>query len=171
MKLCVIIGCKKDKTILELISSKLCSKFSLTLLSDGKIERRGTGEELIVFQTKSFVQDYSGPLVIILNEDYKKGGLKGQFPEAVCIISSSCKAAIADMSELKIPTFTCGMRETDALCASSVTQEGIMVCLQREIETVSGKKVEPFEAYIKEVGPGAVFAAEAAMLADILLSD
>ena len=46
-------------------------------------------------------------------------------------------------------TLTCGLSSKDTLTLSSVTAESAVICLQREIGTLGGEVLEPYEIPVK----------------------
>ena len=75
--------------------------------------------------------------------------LKGQF---VAVTASENAEAIKLLKKKKIPAITCGMSSKDTVSLSSRGEGSACVCIQREIEALSGQRVEPREVAVKYEG-------------------
>ena len=64
---------------------------------------------------------------------------------AVGVLQTENRNAAEMMSRWGIPAVSCGMSVTDTVTLSSIDADSAMVCLQRNIPTLDGGSIEPFE--------------------------
>lgn len=62
-----------------------------------------------------------------------------------CIVSSDNTSALKQLAGKEIPCLTCGNSISDSICLSSITEEKIIICQQRNIKTINGEVLEPRE--------------------------
>ena len=62
-----------------------------------------------------------------------------------CIVSSENGEALRQLSKNSVPCLTCGNNLSDSISLSSITDEKIIICQQRNIKTIDGEILEPRE--------------------------
>ena len=70
---------------------------------------------------------------------------------AICILSSENSAALKVLKNKNIPCLTCGNGTLDSISLSSITEEKIIICQQRNIKTIDGKILEAREFPIERI--------------------
>ncbi|MCI8441556.1 MAG: hypothetical protein HFG27_03375 [Provencibacterium sp.] len=86
---------------------------------------------------------------------------------AVAVIHSHNAEGLAFAARHQLKTLTCGLSSRDTLTLSSMTGEGAAICLQREIATFGGGRMEPADIPVCLRGPAERF--ELLTLAAVLL--
>lgn len=111
-------------------------------------ENKGESDFLIIeYTTKANINTSSG-IIVMTGEISSASQLK--LPQDFKgIVYSGDVGALELLMDNGIETITCGMANTDTLMLSSVGDDTASVCLQRKIETLSGKEIEPREYPIK----------------------
>lgn len=88
-------------------------------------------------------------------------------PRAVAVIHSHNTEGLAFAARHHLRTLTCGLSSRDTLTLSSMTGESAGICLQREIATFGGGRMEPADIPVRLRGPAERF--ELLTLAAVLL--
>lgn len=70
-------------------------------------------------------------------------------PHAVAVVHSQDESSLRFCAQHHLRTLTCGLSSKDTLTLSSVTAESAVICLQREIGTLHGEVLEPYEIPVK----------------------
>lgn len=94
-------------------------------------------------------------------EDFTPG------PRAVAVIHSHNAEGLAFAARHQLKTLTCGLSSRDTLTLSSMAGESAGICLQREIATLGGGRVEPADFFVRLRGQTERF--ELLTLAAVLL--
>ena len=93
--------------------------------------------------------------IVIINNDLKDFILKETFIKSIIenadylIINSDLELKIDILSNIKQKIITCGLKQKSTITASSITEDNVLIDLQRNIETLNNKNVETQEKLIK----------------------
>ncbi len=111
-------------------------------------EKRGESDFLIIeYTSKANINTTTG-IIVMTGEISSASQLK--LPQDYKgIVYSGDIGALELLKQNNIETITCGMSNTDTLMLSSVGEDTASVCLQRRIETLNGKEIEPREYPVK----------------------
>lgn len=141
----IIIYGNDEKRNNEII--KNLSPFGAIIINKNRICRLGDNFLIINGSDFDFIEDSKGIVIFI-----SPNGLNNDIviPKSfVAITESDNQTALSILLNNETKTITCGMSSTDTLTLSSISDDTRTICLQRELETLSGKTVEPFEFSIK----------------------
>ena len=145
-----IVGSSGSGKIGQLVRNRLSETYDITYFCGNRIERFGTGYNLLVFDCEApILSGISGGIVLL-----EQGG---RLPEALpknctAIINSDDKAHRRILRARGIPTVACGLSDTATISFTSETDDTLMVSLNRELTALSGKKIEPLEIPVQKCG-------------------
>lgn len=142
-----ICGDGRDKDFYFLLKDILAKTYQVTYIEKNNLCQRGSGYELIAVDFERFDRvEYEDPVFLL-----KKGCVPDfEFPEGATVIA--CSENEEQMQALKnsgCHTITCGFRKTDTFSYSSLSDDGVVVSLNRELTAFSGKNVQPLELPIE----------------------
>lgn len=109
------------------------------------IKQIGDKANLLIFDTDSIENIEINKCIIVFKENARLANLKEMPPDTIAIVSSANTDLIEQLSGYRITLISCGMLAKDTLTFSSSMDENMVVALQREMETFSGKVYEPLE--------------------------
>lgn len=138
-----ICGEVGDKDFYFLLKNILANTYRVTYIEKNAACQWGGGYELTAVDFERFEQvEFEAPVFLL-----KKGCVPDfQFPEGATVIA--CSENEEQMKALKksgCHTITCGFRKTDTFSYSSLSDEEVVVTLNRELTAFSGKNVQPLE--------------------------
>ena len=142
-----ICGEAGDKDFYFLLKDILAKTYQVTYIEKNNLCQWGSGYELIAVDFERFDRvEYEDPVFLL-----KKGCVPDfEFPEGAAVIA--CSENEEQMQALKdsgCHTITCGFRKTDTFSYSSLSDDGVVVSLNRELTAFSGKNVQPLELPIE----------------------
>ena len=142
-----ICGDSGDKDFYFLLKDILAKTYQVTYIEKNNLCQWGSGYELIAVDFERFDRvEYEDPVFLL-----KKGCVPDfEFPEGATVIA--CSENEEQMQALKdsgCHTITCGFRKTDTFSYSSLSDDGVVVSLNRELTAFSGKNVQPLELPIE----------------------
>ena len=94
------------------------------------------------------VPECDGDVVYVLKDAQEEEGFLPS-PHAVAVVHSQDESSLRFCAKHHLRTLTCGLSSKDTLTLSSVTAESAVICLQREIGTLGGEVLEPYEIPVK----------------------
>ncbi|HHW46639.1 MAG TPA: hypothetical protein GXX17_07010 [Clostridiales bacterium] len=129
--------------------NSLMSNYGITTFDGEKLsQNNGGGDFLFIKRSEPLILDLPKGIIVFLNKIDKVFNLK--IPKGFTAITrSENSAALKVLKTIGINAITCGMASVDTLTLSSVLEDSVLVSLQREIQTLSGKTLEPAEFPIK----------------------
>ena len=138
-----ICGNGRDKDFYFLLKDILAKTYRVTYIEKNNLCQWGSGYELIAVDFESFERvEFEAPVFLL-----KKNCVPDfAFPEGATVIA--CSENEEQMKALKgsgCHTITCGFRKTDTFSYSSLSDDGVVVSLNRELTAFSGKNVQPLE--------------------------
>ncbi len=91
---------------------------------------------------------------ILLAREFKKVDiLKSILKDAkYLIVNSDIEANLNILDNLEVKVVTYGFNSKATITASSVTDEDMLICVQRSIEDINGKEIEPQEISVGKAG-------------------
>ena len=142
-----ICGDSGDKDFYFLLKNILANTYRVTYIKKNAACQWGKGYELTAVDFGSFDSVEAEEPVFLL----KKGCVPDfGFPEGATVIA--CSENEEQMKALKgsgCHTITCGFRKTDTFSYSSLSDDEVVVSLNRELTAFSGKNVQPLELPIE----------------------
>ena len=138
-----ICGDGGDKDFYFLLKNILATTYQVTYIEKNNLCQWGSGYELTAVDFESFERvEFEAPVFLL-----KKNCVPDfEFPEGATVIA--CSENEEQMKALKgsgCHTITCGFRKTDTFSYSSLSDDGVVVSLNRELTAFSGKNVQPLE--------------------------
>ena len=89
--------------------------------------------------------------IIVLNKGIDNKNIKNILLNAeYLILNSDINVKIDLIENLDLKVITYGFNSTSTVTASSVTEEEMLICVQRNIINIKGKKIEPQEINIEK---------------------
>ena len=138
-----ICGDKEDGDFRFLLKNILSETYCVTYIENNIASQWGQGYELVATDFPRYERVEAENPVFLL----KKGCVPDfAFPEGAAVIA--CSENEEQMKALKnsgCHTITCGFRKTDTFSYSSLSDDGVVVTLNRELTAFSGKNIQPLE--------------------------
>lgn len=145
----ILLGDKKDHTFTDLIQNKLSRTYYVTYVKPPHLYQMGVGYELFVYETDTLVCHDVKDSILLLKEKYLPK--LNSIPKNATVIANAENRdqieALRSFSDISV--FTCGTGEKDMLSYSSLTEDGAVITLNRQISALSGKTVQPLEIPIE----------------------
>lgn len=114
-------------------------------LHDIKAENEFFSHKTLDIHTSTIPVDILSKKAIIVFLDVTENFCEMQIEKgAVCLVESGNKTAMQILADNKNTAIVCGGPQ-DTVSFSSIHEKKISVCLQRNIKSVSGKRIEPSE--------------------------
>lgn len=138
-----ICGDNGDKDFYFLLKNILANTYRVTYIEKNAACQWGVGYELTAVDFERFERVESEEPVFLLKKNCVPDF---GFPEGATVIA--CSENEEQMKSLKgsgCHTITCGFRKTDTFSYSSLSDDGVVVSLNRELTAFSGKNVQPLE--------------------------
>lgn len=129
--------------------NNLLSNYGITVFDGEKLSQNNNGNDFLFIKcSEPIVLDLPKGIIVFLNKIDRIFNLK--IPKGFTAITwSENSAALKLLKNIGINTITCGMASVDTLTLSSVLENSALVSLQREIQTLWGRTIEPAEFPIK----------------------
>ncbi|MBD5081630.1 MAG: hypothetical protein HDT44_07705 [Ruminococcaceae bacterium] len=138
-----ICGEKGDRDFERLFREILSENYRITYIRDRSVFQWGKGYELVTADLEKFEEIYAEKPVFLLKKDCVP---HFAFPEDSMVIAfSENEKQLTALKNQPIHPITCGFGKTDSFSYSSLSDEKIVVSLNREITALSGKKMQPLE--------------------------
>ena len=133
---------KKETEILEILT-----QYDADYISDKKININNGKFTIISLYKKSDITVSKGVAVIL--DEFQKFE-KQLLPDGIIgICENSNKCALSIFEKNKIPTISCGSNSKNTITFSSLTDESILISLQRTIVNLKKEEILPCELKIK----------------------
>jgi hypothetical protein len=170
----LLVGQQQDLD--TLVKSEISKSYGITYTENTPqgtiIERSGTGYEILIVSTEKLdsLRGFDECVVVM-----KMGGklpVTVGFPEKTIFIASSDEIEqLETLRNLGKNVITCGVGKRDTVSYTSLTDNGIVVSLNREISAFSGKKISPLEFPEKRHGNFIVYDELAVIALRLVLDD
>ena len=138
-----IAGDERDNEFMLLFRDTLSETYRITYVKNSSVFQWGGGYELTAVDFQRYDKVRAEGAVFLL----KKSCVPDfEFPsEAAVIACSENDEQIKSLKSSRAHVITCGYGKTDTFSYSSLSDDKIVVSLNREITALSGKKIQPFE--------------------------
>lgn len=138
-----ICGASGDRDFEMLFREILSENYRITYIRDKSVYQWGGGYELMAADFDGYGEIFSEKPVFLLKKDCVPNFA---FPENSTVIAfSENEKQLTALKNQPIHPITCGFGKTDSFSYSSLSDERIVVTLNREITALSGKKMQPLE--------------------------
>ena len=164
-----ICGDEQDESFRYLLQNVLSETYRITYIKNRSIYQWGEGYELLALDMEDYKEIQTESTVLLL----KKGCVPNiDFPENATVIAfSENEEQIKALKSCKGHVITCGFGKTDSFSYSSLSDDKVVVSLNREVTAFSGKKIQPLEIPL-EIPVGAdIYSVIAFTALRILLDD
>lgn len=152
----ILYGNIEDKKITKSLINNLEGKYNITYQTPYKITSyivKNLNNDILIIETDTlkFIES-SNTIVLFKNSINQDIDLKIENNTKIIVFSQNSKA-INFLSKSKLQNIiTFGYRSTDSITASSFNDTKKIICLQRQIKSISNKIIDPFEFCVKETG-------------------
>jgi len=143
-----LIGDPADTGLESLIKSNLTNTYSVTYIKDSSVSRMGKGYDILVLDSVHLGVLELDECIIVM-KDF------GEVPAAllpeksIVIANSGNSEQLGRLEAFKQRVISCGKGGRDTFSYTSLTSDGIVISLNREITAFSGKKIQPLEIPVK----------------------
>lgn len=150
----ILYGDLNDKKITNLLINKLEGRYNIVYFSRHKLisyKVKNANETVIIIETDSleFIDSYN-TIFLFKNSINREININIENDIQIIVFSQNI-IAVDFLSNNHIKNIiTFGYRSTDTLTSSSFNNDKKTICLQRQIHTIGGKAIEPFEFSIDD---------------------
>lgn len=138
-----ICGEKGDRDFEMLFKEILSENYRITYIRDNCVYQCGSGYELVAADLESYGEILAEKPLFLLKKDCVPDHA---FPKDSMVIAfSENEKQLTALKDQPIHPITCGFGKTDSFSYTSLSDERIVVSLNREITALSGKKMQPLE--------------------------
>jgi hypothetical protein len=143
-----LIGEADDLGLESLIKSNLSNTYSVTYVKDSSVSRLGKGYDILVIDTPHLGIIELSECIIVMKDFGEVPS--AALPEKSIVIANSENTTQLNALEIyKQRVISCGKGLRDTFSYTSLTHDGIVISLNREITAFSGKKIQPLEIPVK----------------------
>lgn len=143
-----ILGDKKDFSFEKLILERLINDYKVNFVKEKSCITSGKGYELLVFDTAVLkTADVESCIAIMKQNSVSKVSALSE--NAVIIVFSENEVQLKRFKNSKSQIITCGFHKQDTFSYTSLSDDSIVISLNREITALSGKKIQPLEIPVK----------------------
>lgn len=141
------VGDERDNEFMLLFRDTLSETYQITYIKNKSVFQWGHGYELTAVDFPSYDEVGTEGAVFLL----KKSCVPDfSFPSGATVIAcSENDKQIKALKSCHAHVITCGFGKTDTFSYSSLSDDKIVVSLNREITALSGKKIQPLEIPIE----------------------
>lgn len=140
----IIYGNKSDTSLQTLFTNKLSETYSITYFNYETAISKGSGYNLLVLDCEQLRDIDLSECILILKSDSIPSNIKIS-RNTIIIANSDNQSQLQQLSPLTCPTITCGHSEKDTIAYSSLTSDSVQITLNRRINALSGRVIEPLE--------------------------
>lgn len=164
-----ITGDEGDNSFKLLLEHILSETYRITYIKGNCVFQWGKGYELLAADFPRFGKIEADNPVFLLKKDCVPDF---QFPlKATVIACSENEEQIKALKDKSLHVITCGFGKTDSFSYSSLSEETMVVSLNRELTAFSGKKIQPLEVPVTIPQGADVYSVIAFTALRILLDD
>ncbi|GHV47219.1 hypothetical protein FACS189499_04350 [Clostridia bacterium] len=149
----LVIGKFEDTGLEEQIKSGLTRSYRVTYVKGNRLFRGGSGYPLLVLDTE-YIDIEGVPECIIVLKNFAELPALTPCEKTVVIAGTEDKSGLLLLKDSGFSVISCGAGKGDTLSYSSLTSDGIVVSLNREITAFSGRKIQPLELPVSFLTPG-----------------
>jgi hypothetical protein len=143
-----LIGEREDIGLESLIKNNLSNTYSVTYIKDGAVSRLGKGYNLLVIDTPRLELAELSECIVIM-KDFGEVPAVSLPEKSIVIANSENTQQLERLESLGQRVISCGKNNRDTFSYTSLTYDGIVISLNREITAFSGKKIQPLEIPVK----------------------
>ena len=141
----VIFSSRKSVTESEII--KILTSCGGEYISDNRIFS-SDGKFTVISEYKKTELSVKNAIALLLDNSERFNGQR--FPQGITgLCENTNRNAIDILSQSNIPVISCGMDGRNTVTASSISENSVMLTLQRRIKDRLGNDIEPGEYLIK----------------------
>jgi hypothetical protein len=143
-----LIGERDDIGLESLIKVNLSGTYSVTYIKDSAVSRLGKGYDILVLDTPRLELAELNECIIVMKNF-------GEVPTVtlpmknIVIANSENTEQLERLEFMGQQVISCGKNNRDTFSYTSLTYDGIVISLNREITAFSGKKIQPLEIPVK----------------------
>jgi hypothetical protein len=142
-----LIGERDDIGLESLIKGNL-NTYSVTFVKGSTVSRFGKGYNLLVLDTPHLDFTELNECIVVM-KDFGEVPT-AQLPEKSIVIANSDNTEqLERLESMGQQVISCGKSNRDTFSYTSLTYDGIVISLNREITAFSGKKIQPLEIPVK----------------------
>jgi len=119
--------------------------FNHTDFFDGTEEK----EKILISESSAVDVITSHKSIIVFKESFSEKNYVGDLKNCTAVVNAENSFSIKTLAGKELQTITCGLSGKDTITISSFTGDCVMISLQREIVSCSGKIIQPKEFPIK----------------------
>lgn len=138
-----IYGDKTDESFRHLLKTILSVTYRITYIKKNSICQWGSGYELLAADFSEYEEISVENPVFLLKKSCIPAFI---IPDNATVIAcSENKEQLKALKSASCHVITCGFGKTDTFSYTSLSDEKVVVSLNREITAFSGKKIQPLE--------------------------
>lgn len=164
-----IYGDEKDESFCRLLQNRLSETYRITCVKNRSIYQWGRGYELLALDMSNYKAiEAENPIILL-----KKGCIP-QIPlpdNGTVIACSENEEQIKALKGCNAHVITCGFGKTDTFSYSSLSDDRMVVSMNREVTAFSGKKIQPLEIPLEIPEEADIYSVIAFTALRILLDD
>lgn len=158
-----------DNTLLfDYAVSVLSKSYKLHCFSGSKLFTKGSGYELNLIKTFDVKEILQEDCITLLGENslYRLEHCKSR-----CLIVNSLNYSQIESLKHKNNALTCGSSQSDSVSYTGISDEQILVSLNRSITALSGRVIHPFELPVAYSGNLSLYSVLSVTALRIMLDD
>lgn len=145
MKDIILLGKTDDLTTDHLFINFFAKHYSVTYINKDTFCRKGIGNELLIYSSTNPLITNSSKSILVFKNNYIPTKDKFNTNNCVTVVSSENLTQLDFLLNNDIPALTCGKSPKDTITFSSISDDTIMISLQREIINFNNNKIFPCE--------------------------
>ena len=143
-----LIGNSYDTGLESLVKSNLTNTYSVTYIKENSVSRMGKGYNLLVLDAP-YIEQVELSECIVVMKAYGEVPSASLPEKSIVIANSENTEQLNALEAYKQSVISCGKNNRDTFSYTSLTHDGIVISLNREITAFSGKKIQPLEIPVK----------------------
>lgn len=138
-----ICGEERDESFKHLLKTILSATYRITYIKNNSVCQWGSGYELLAADFPEYGKiSVEAPVFLLKKSCIPTFSLPDN---ATAIACSENKEQLKALKNTSCHVITCGFGKTDTFSYTSLSDENVVVSLNREITAFSGKKIQPLE--------------------------
>jgi len=139
-----------DTGLESLVKTNLTSTYCVTYIKGSSVSRLGKGYDILVIDTPHLGVIELDECIVVMKAYGEVPSASVSLPEKSIIIANSENTAQLNALEaIDKRVIACGGGKRDTMSYTSLTSDGIVISLGREITAFSGKQIQPLEVPVK----------------------
>lgn len=138
-----ICGEEQDESFRYLLQELLSETYRITYVKNKSVYQWGKGYELLALDMSEYKEIRTENPVLLLKKNCVPDTV---FPDSATVIAcSENEEQIKALKSCNAHIITCGFGKTDSFSYSSLSDDRVVVSMNREVTAFSGKKIQPLE--------------------------